>query len=210
MPKIVDHDARRAELAAACWLVIARQGIAHTTTREIAKEAGVAHGVLAHYFADKDAILREALRLAYLRLAAHIRARIDGLAGAAALRTALVESLPLDEERRLGDQIELAFWGRAVGDPELAAERLVTYDEWRAVLHDLVRAAHEAGEMPGADEPGTVADALVAIVDGLGAEAALYPERFPAERQTRVIDGVLGAYGVDVTAAARTADATAP
>lgn len=203
MPKIVDHDARRAELVDACWRVISSKGIASATTREIAKEAGVAHGILAHYFSDKDEILHAALRRAFERLSAHIKARIARLSGAAALRTALIESLPTDQERLVSAQVQLAFWGRTVGDPTVTAEQYSGYKMWRSTLLGLVKDAHAAGEMPGAGDPAVVADMLVAVVDGLVAEGALYPKEFSARRQTRVIDNLLRTYGVDVDAARR-------
>ena len=65
MPKIVDHDQRRRELAQAAWNVIADSGIDGATTREIAREAGYSTGVLAHYFERKDDILLEALHMSH-------------------------------------------------------------------------------------------------------------------------------------------------
>jgi len=65
MPKIVDHEERRAEVLEATWRVIATRGLDAATVRQIAKEAGVSSGVLAHYFTDKDDILVQAHRLAY-------------------------------------------------------------------------------------------------------------------------------------------------
>lgn len=50
MPKIVDHDQRRRELAEAAWKVITEVGIDGATTREIARASGYSTGVLAHYF----------------------------------------------------------------------------------------------------------------------------------------------------------------
>jgi len=47
MPKVVDWDARRDEVLAATWRVIARHGLAGTTVRKIAREAGYSAGVLA-------------------------------------------------------------------------------------------------------------------------------------------------------------------
>ena len=66
MPKIVDWDARRDEILAATWRVIARDGIARATIRAIAREAGCSRGILAHYFDDKADILGSALLLEWL------------------------------------------------------------------------------------------------------------------------------------------------
>ena len=62
MPKIVDHELRRRELAQAALRVIGRAGLEATTTRAVADESGWSTGVLKHYFDDKDHLLHEALR----------------------------------------------------------------------------------------------------------------------------------------------------
>ena len=97
MPKIVDHELRRQELLAATWRVIARTGIIGVTTREIAREAGVSTGVLAHYFADKEELLAAALRLSHQQVYARVHERTQGLLGIDAIRVVMLEALPLDE-----------------------------------------------------------------------------------------------------------------
>ena len=57
MPKIVDHEARRAELAAAVWRLASREGLGAVTMRGVAAEAGWSTGALGHYFADKEELL---------------------------------------------------------------------------------------------------------------------------------------------------------
>lgn len=56
MPKIVDHDSYRRELADRCMNLFSRRGYANVTMREIAKELGVSTGLLYHYFPTKEAI----------------------------------------------------------------------------------------------------------------------------------------------------------
>src|ERR1700737_3356965 len=112
MPKIVDWDAKRDEILSATWRVIARDGIAKTTIRAIAREANCSHGILSHYFSDKADILGAALVMSHRR----VRDRIDDLTaeltGLAALRVVMLEALPLDARRDLEAQIEISFWGR--------------------------------------------------------------------------------------------------
>ena len=57
MPKVVDIDERRAELAAAAAQLIARAGVGAATMRDVAAEAGWTTGALTHYFADKRELL---------------------------------------------------------------------------------------------------------------------------------------------------------
>lgn len=59
MPKIVDHDRRRAELAEVAFHAFAETGYAATSMRALAERAGVSTGTLYHYFPDKSAILAQ-------------------------------------------------------------------------------------------------------------------------------------------------------
>jgi AcrR family transcriptional regulator len=53
-------EGRRALLAAAVH-VVATRGLRHLTYRSVAQEAGVAHGLVAHHFGTRDALLEAAL-----------------------------------------------------------------------------------------------------------------------------------------------------
>ncbi len=57
MPKVVDHDARRAEVLDQAYRLMADEGYGAATMRRIARAAGVSTGTLYHYFPDKPAIL---------------------------------------------------------------------------------------------------------------------------------------------------------
>lgn len=199
MPKVVDHAERRRAIVDACLRLVARDGLAHTTTREIAREAGVSHGIIAHYFESKQDILRAALQQSYENVAERIARRVAGLDGAAALREALLESLPEDDESRAGEQIELAFWSYSLGEETLATERWQSYAIWRDHLERFANQARVRGEMPAVHEPGVVVDALIALVDGLGAQAVLYPDRLTINRLRTALDSVLQAYGITVS-----------
>lgn len=56
MPKIVDHEAYRAELAAGAIQVFRRHGFHGLGMRKIAEEIGVSKGTLYHYFPSKKAL----------------------------------------------------------------------------------------------------------------------------------------------------------
>ena len=58
MPRVVDVEQRRTELAAAVARVIARSGIEGATMRQVAAEAGWTTGTLVHYFTDKRELLQ--------------------------------------------------------------------------------------------------------------------------------------------------------
>src|SRR3954447_13945256 len=114
MPKIVDHDRRRRELAHAALRVIGRDGLEFATTRAVAEESGWSTGVLKHYFSNKDQLLHEALRelerinLERFDSAAHQASGFEAVR--TAIRSILAEGTQ-DESR-----VWLAFMNRAAVD----------------------------------------------------------------------------------------------
>jgi AcrR family transcriptional regulator len=191
VPKIVDHELRRQELLAATWRVIARTGIVRATTREIAREAGVSTGVLAHYFADKEELLAAALRLSHQQVYARVRERTQGLLGLDALRVVMLEALPLDEQRLLEAQIEANFWSLALGNDALRDLQHEEFERFWDVLLYRVEEAQKVGQIwPGIDA-SDVTHQLMIMVEGLSIEAVLYPSRATPERQLRTLDSFL-------------------
>ncbi|MCD2195972.1 TetR/AcrR family transcriptional regulator [Actinomycetospora endophytica] len=59
----LEPDARRAEILEAALRIYAERPYADVSTTEIAREAGVARGLLNHYFGTKRALYLEALRI---------------------------------------------------------------------------------------------------------------------------------------------------
>jgi AcrR family transcriptional regulator len=68
----MDPAERREAILDAALVVIARSGFAGTTLRDVAAEAGVAHGLLRHHFGTREALLAAAFDHA-------AGAEIDGL-----------------------------------------------------------------------------------------------------------------------------------
>jgi AcrR family transcriptional regulator len=65
MPRVVDREARRAELVSAAAAVFAQRGVANTAVSDIVKAAGVAQGTFYLYFDSKDdAVLAVVERIA--------------------------------------------------------------------------------------------------------------------------------------------------
>jgi AcrR family transcriptional regulator len=191
MPKIVDWDARRDEILSATWRVIARDGIAKATIREIAREAGCSRGILAHYFDDKADILGSALVMSHRRVAARMDARAAGLAGLDALRVIMLEALPLDAPRDLEAQIEISFWGRALGTAELRELQHTEFERLCSRLRRHLSEARDRGEVADGVDLDLATHQLVVLIDGISAERVLYPGRVAPARQVEMLDALL-------------------
>ena len=205
MPKIVDHELRRQELLAATWRVIARTGIVGVTTREIAREAGVSTGVLAHYFADKEELLAAALRLSHQQFYARIREQTQGLLGLDAIRVLMLEALPLDEERLLEAQIEINFLSLALGNSGLRELQHEEFERFWDTLHYRVGEAQKLGHLQAGADPSDITHELVILVEGLSQEAVLYPSRTTPQRQRQTLNAVLARLASPALASAQPA-----
>jgi AcrR family transcriptional regulator len=196
MPKIVDWDAKRDEILSATWRVIAREGIARATITAIAREARCSRGILAHYFDDKADILGSALMMSHRRVIARIDANTAGRRGLDALRVVMLEALPIDEQRDLEAQIEISFWGRALGTPGLRDLQHTEFDLLSQRLRRHLEQAERLGELAPGLDLDFAAHQLVVLIDGLSAQRVLYPDRVSPERQIGMLDHLLASFAV--------------
>jgi AcrR family transcriptional regulator len=188
MPKIVDHDARRAELAAAVWRLASREGLDAVTMRGVAAEAGWSTGALAHYFADKEELVLFAFETVADRVGRRIlRAAEEARDPLEVLRTQLVEGLPLDAERRAEVRLWFAFLVLAETRPRLARAGREAYREWRNRIAKTLQAGQRQRLVDEEIDPAREAAALVALVDGLAIQATFEPRGLTKERQLEVL-----------------------
>jgi AcrR family transcriptional regulator len=173
VPKIVDHEERRRELAEAVWRVILCDGVEGVSVRNVAAEAGWSTGALRHYFGTKEELLASAARLLEGRVVGRLQAKLRDLAPRQSVRAVLCELLPLDEERRMEGRIWFAYASRSLVDRRIAEEYAIVFDGvrqlCRAVTDDLARVGYLA---PGLD-PVLEAGRLHATVDGLAVHGLL-------------------------------------
>jgi AcrR family transcriptional regulator len=192
MPKVVDHEQRRDELAAAVWRLAAREGLEAVTVRGVAEEAGCSTGALVHYFSDKEELLLFAFRTVADRVGRRLAASEERTSDPLELaRATLAEGLPRDRERQEEVRVWFAFLGLALTRPALARAQRVTYRAWRDRVAEHLRSAQEAGALRADVDCATVAAALVALVDGVAVQAMFEPRRFSAAHQLELLDARL-------------------
>jgi AcrR family transcriptional regulator len=183
VPKIVDHEQRRRELAEAVWRVIRRNGVDGASVRTVAQEAGWSAGALRHYFRSQSELLDFAIELA----AERIRQRVGALELAddprRAVEQLLSELLPLDDERRAENEVWLAFTARAPIDPQLRVRHAEIDDALRAAS---LRALEMLG-LPAGRVRALEVERLHALLDGLALHGAMRPERIPPRRIVAVL-----------------------
>lgn len=123
MPKMMDWDKRKEQLAAAVWQVILDHGIGAVSVRSVAQQAGVAVGSLRHVFPTRAELMEFSARLMVQRATERIYAlpRFDD-----DLQYALEvakQLLPLTSDSRAELEINLALIAETPALPQLGAIR---------------------------------------------------------------------------------------
>lgn len=134
---------RRAQLLEAAVRVFARKGFRASRVGDIAFEAGVAHGLLYHYFKSKDEVLETIFRETWSSLVADTR-RIETAA------------VPLREQLRRFARIYLGSWlvtpdlvrvlVREVARSPEVGDRVEEIRELFVVLERIIEGARDRGE----------------------------------------------------------------
>jgi TetR/AcrR family transcriptional repressor of bet genes len=176
MPKIVDHEQRREELAAAVWRLASRDGLDAVTIRSVSAEAGWSTGALHHYFSDKEELLLFAFKTVADRVGRRVAtARAESGEPLELARALLAIGLPLDDERRDETRLWFAFLGLALTRPPLARAQRLAYRAWRRQVADALRDAQGQGDIDETVDVEREAAGLVALVDGLAVQASFDP-----------------------------------
>ena len=181
MPKIIDHDQRRDEIAFAACKAVARWGFDRVTIAKIAREAGYTTGMVAHYFDTKQAIILAALRLISRRMEARLSNRMDDRG--AGLVDVLSEALPLDRPRILETKVWIGFWGHVWSDEKIRDINLVVHEEWTELIRKcVVTGWPDVAAWPEKRQRG-VFRSIQIFLNGLTASAVTSPHDWPPEDQ---------------------------
>lgn len=181
MPKIVDHEKRRDEIALVACRVVAEHGFDQATIVRIAREAGYTTGMVAHYYDTKQEIVIAALRLILRR----IEERLTRPAGEAAadLLTVLSEALPVDELRFIECAFWTAFWGQVSADKKLKRINAWVHREYMRLFERCLEQGWPAWSQWSAAVRDQVLRSVVTFINGLTASAVASQSDWPAAKQ---------------------------
>ena len=181
MPKIVDHDRRRDEIALVACRVVATHGFDQATIVRIAREAGYTTGMVAHYFDTKHEIIIAALRLILRRIEERLTAAAGD--GERELLALLCEALPVDATRFTECAFWAAFWGQVSADRRLKRINAWMHREYLKIFERcLARGWPQWRQWPPAVR-AQVLRSVVTFINGLTASVVASPRDWPAARQ---------------------------
>lgn len=190
MPRIVNHDERRQQVARVARELILRSGIDKVTVREIAGRAGYSTAVVSHYFRDKKELMflvfTDTQRSAEARFRAAIDAEGTILKGLEAL-------LPRDEESRDFWRVWFAFWSMTLVYDDFRREQVVQARKTVDMIAELLtRAGVDAGDE---EERLVQCQRLFAVVSGIAVQAIHDPRYWPLRRQRVILQDELKSLG---------------
>ena len=185
----------RLELLAAAQRGLRRDGFAHLTLREVAREVGVAHSLVRHYFGTRDRLLAEAFDLAAATDQPSMPSPGDD---ASHLERLVHRTQPMDRDHYL---MWIDAWSEAPRSPELKRTLRRWEDDCQRSLATLLAEAVDAGEIEVDDDVLRTATRINAVIDGLAiqhhatarlTEDELHEQiRRALEQQLRLPDGTL-------------------
>ncbi|CAA9475758.1 MAG: hypothetical protein AVDCRST_MAG85-298 [uncultured Solirubrobacteraceae bacterium] len=183
VPQQVRGEERRERILRATLGVIARDGIAAVTHRRVAAEGGVPLGSLTYWFATKDDLLREALRLLVDEETERLRRVGEGLTDDMTPEEIAERFAEVLESSGDTDQLaQFELYLEAARNPalrEVAQQCFAAYE-------DISRLALRAA---GVEASGALPALFVALADGLGLR------RMGAGDALDVREAMLGLFG---------------
>ena len=180
MPKLVDHDQRREQIAFAACEVVAKYGFERASVARIAKAAGYTTGMVAHYFKSKQDIILAALRLILRRIETRLT---PGGQQRSDLLSVLSESLPIDSARLVECAFWTAFWGQVSTDRSAKQLNAWVHQEYARVFERCIDAYWPQWQRWKPRVRADVLASLMTFINGLTASAVTSRGDWPPARQ---------------------------
>ena len=192
MPRVVDHEERRRQIATAVSDIAATRGLSDVSFREVAARAGVSVSLVQHYFRDKANLLMTTLEIQSTTMTAYITERLAGVGPDAdpidVLRIVARAFLPIDEVSRHSMLVYHGFAAAALTDPALRASEMFTNGRgligFFATQLALIRTDDAGRHLATADATG-----LLSLL--LGLSIAVLLEQTTADEAIAVLDAHL-------------------
>ncbi|HMO07529.1 MAG TPA: TetR family transcriptional regulator C-terminal domain-containing protein [Paracoccaceae bacterium] len=192
---------RRADLIGATLALVAEGGLEAATVRAIAARAGVTPGLIRHYFAGREDLIRAAYAQLMHGITDANAQALDAVAGSPEARLAAFVAASLRPPVMALDVVTLwaGFLHMVRRDPRTRAIHAETYHAYRDRLEALI------ADLPG-PEPGQVRALAIAgnaVIDGLWLEGAILPDSFGPDEIARIgLQSVGRIVGADLEGAA--------
>ena len=191
MPKQVDSQKRKIQIAEATWNVIVEEGLEKATVRKVAKAAGLSVGSLRHYFPTQSELLQFSMELVFNRIYQRFQNQHYKGSPFEVLMAMIHQLLPTDEEKRVETEVWFVFLAKSLVDPNLKPLANQLYTNLHKWIHVTFHQLQEDGLLKKDVDPIVEANRLHALIDGIAVNHLLYPELFTIEQVSRTLESHL-------------------
>lgn len=178
MPKIVDHEKRKIEIAEATWKVIAEEGFENATVRKIAKAARLSVGSLRYYFPSQSELFTFSMDLVAERVEKRLKSTKYNGTPLEVLTKIISEVLPVDKDRRIEMEVWFVFSAKTLVDPKLKDVSDKDYMNMKRGFEVLLKKLGDSGLLREDIHLPDEIHRLHALVDGLAIHHLIHPELF--------------------------------
>lgn len=163
-------EVRTAEIFDAARSLACEQGLAAVTSRALARQVGVAPGLISHYCPSMEVLIADVFTAIVGDELQEVRATVHAAAATAPGRLRTLLHAALDAERMDVTVIWVEAWALGRGNEPLAESVRTQMDGWQELVREVVEEGAVAGDFT-VENAGAVAWQLLGIIDGLNAQA---------------------------------------
>ncbi len=193
-PRKASREARRMQLIEATIEVLSRQGYARTTLTEVARVAGLSHGLVNFHFATKEGLLAETLAYLAEEYRDNWRRALAAAGPGPAARLAAL--LKADFEPAVCTPARLAawcsFWGEAQSRPMYQASCGDKDDAYNANMEAICADLLAEGGYAG--DPVIVARVLRVTIEGVWLDMMTMAKPYAREEAMRTVHSCAAAF----------------
>jgi AcrR family transcriptional regulator len=186
MPKIIDIESKRSQIARAAIELFARKGFEQTTIQEIADSAKIGKGTVYHYFKDKDEILRAASEEIMNALESPVEDSMQRIKNPAEMLSAMLYGLlDISDDAERIFTIYLELWLLSLRNRTYWKHMKPLQDmlvKWRAAVAGIIRDGKRKKIFRKDIDPEAVAISIVASLDGIGMHYMFDKKNFDIKR----------------------------
>ena len=175
MPKVVNHEQRRELLATTAGQLIAKQGVAKATVRNVARRAGVSTGTVSHYYSDSRELLFAAYQLAFRTSAARFVMAMENDSSFEGLLKAIANALPCDDITLSEWRVRMAFWGVSDYADDIQQFEQAAGSQFRQLISDRLKALAREKTIRLAVSPVHAARSIEGLLTGTAIQRLVSP-----------------------------------
>lgn len=199
MPKVIDHERRRIEIADALFEALREGGFANVTLSGVAARAGLAIGSVRHFLGTREQMIAFAFEAMVARVHDRVVARVEALLSSMreealdadgrleAIADLVCELLPMDSVRNGEAIVWLEFETAARTDPRLSATSRRAAEQVTRLVELILTGASRRGLLKPSIDLTVETARLSALVDGLTLRLALHPEELSSDTAREIV-----------------------